>query len=305
MKPTGVHLLLTYKCNFECDHCFVWGGPHQEGTMRLAQIREILEQSKQLGTVEWVYFEGGEPFLYHAVLSEAVRLANQLGFRVGVVSNGYWATGVEDAMECLRPMAGLLQDLSISSDLFHAEESPSRQARNAEEAATKLGIPVEFISVARPELDNTASAVGQTPAEACTVMYRGRAAVKLGAAAAKTPWNRHTACPFENLRKPERVHVDPLGNVHLCQGISIGNVFRSSLERVCTAYSPEQHAIVEPLLLGGPAELVRRFELRHEPLYADACHLCYEARRSLRERFPEILAPDQVYGELSALPSPN
>jgi len=51
---------------------------------------------------------------------------------------------------------------------------------------------------------------------------------------------------------------------------------------------------------GGPAALVRRFETPHEASYADACHLCYETRHALRERFPEILAPDQVYGETDA-----
>ena len=67
MKLSGVHLLLTYECNFECDHCFVWGSPRQQGTLSPKQIPRVLEQSKQLGTVEWIYFEGGEPFLNHAV----------------------------------------------------------------------------------------------------------------------------------------------------------------------------------------------------------------------------------------------
>jgi hypothetical protein len=34
----------------------------------------------------------------------------------------------------------------------------------------------------------------------------------------------------------------------------------------------------------------------HEESYADACHLCYQARCALRARFPEILTPDQMYG---------
>ncbi|MFQ6004291.1 MAG: hypothetical protein ACE5OQ_02215, partial [Woeseia sp.] len=38
-KPlSGLHLLLTYACNYQCDHCFVWGGPWQSGTMTLATI---------------------------------------------------------------------------------------------------------------------------------------------------------------------------------------------------------------------------------------------------------------------------
>jgi hypothetical protein len=41
---------------------------------------------------------------------------------------------------------------------------------------------------------------------------------------------------------------------------------------------------------------VRRYELRHEETYADACHLCYESRKALRAQFPAILGPDQMYG---------
>ncbi len=35
MRLTSLHLILTYQCTFECDHCFVWGSPWQEGTMQL------------------------------------------------------------------------------------------------------------------------------------------------------------------------------------------------------------------------------------------------------------------------------
>jgi MoaA/NifB/PqqE/SkfB family radical SAM enzyme len=297
MKLTGVHLLLTYECNFECDHCFVWGSPRQQGTMSPEQVREVLEQSKRLGTVEWIYFEGGEPFLYHAELVEAVQRANRIGFRVGIVSNASWATTLGEAMARLEPLAGRVEDLSLSSDLYHADESPSPETRNAREAARKLGIPVDFITIERPDVQGPTAAIGQILAGESGVMHRGRAAAKLSGCVEKTPWNRFTACPFEDLREPERVHVDPLGNVHICQGISLGNVFRTSLDQICADYVPEEHPIVGPLLEGGPAALLRHFEIPHDGSYADACHLCYEARRALRDRFPEILTPDQVYGE--------
>ena len=78
MKLTGLHLLLTYECNFECDHCFVWSGPWHTGTMTLAGIEEILRQARDVGTIEWIYFEGGEPFLYHALLRRGVRRAAEI-----------------------------------------------------------------------------------------------------------------------------------------------------------------------------------------------------------------------------------
>jgi len=78
MKLSGVHILLTYQCTLECDHCFVWSSPWQSGTLTLEKLREALYQAKDLGTVEAIYFEGGEPFLYYALLLGGVREAARL-----------------------------------------------------------------------------------------------------------------------------------------------------------------------------------------------------------------------------------
>ncbi len=42
MKLEGLHILLTYQCTYECDHCFVWGSPWQTGTLTFEQIEKIL-----------------------------------------------------------------------------------------------------------------------------------------------------------------------------------------------------------------------------------------------------------------------
>lgn len=296
MVLSSLHLLLTYQCNLECEHCFVWSGPKQTGTMTLAIARRILKEAKHLGTIDWIYFEGGEPFLYYAMLVRCVRLASRMGFRVGIVSNGYWATDVEDAVECLKPFAGRVDDLSISSDPYHWSAGLSRLAENARAAAGKLGIPVGVIRIAAPEATGAAPSIGQLPAGESAVLYRGRAAVSLVGRARRHSWTEFTTCPHENLRDPARVHVDPFGHLHLCQGISIGGILDKPLKDVVQAYRPDSHPIVGPILAGGPAELVRRYRLPHEDGYADACHLCYEARRALRTEFPEILTPDQMYG---------
>jgi hypothetical protein len=297
MQLTGLHLLLTYQCTFECDHCFVWGSPRQTGVMTLENIHHILFQARELGTIKEIYFEGGEPFLFYAALLQAVQHAVGMGFHVGVVSNAYWATSLEDAAACLRPFVGLLQDLSVSSDLYHYDEMVSQQAQYASKAAEILGIPLGTISVAQPETPEATPASGQIPAgEAASVMYRGRAAAKLAGKANPQPWEIFTECPYENLRDPGRVHIDPMGYLHLCQGISIGNLYHRPLVDIIRRYDPNAHPITAALLAGGPVELVRRYNLPHRASYADACHLCYESRIALRCRFKEILAPDQMYG---------
>ncbi len=296
MKITGLHLLLTSQCNFECDHCFVWGSPRTTETMTLAQVRHVLQQGVELGTVKSIYFEGGEPFLYYPVLVKSVQEAHRLGFTVGIVSNAYWAIGVEEARAWLEPLAGLVDDLSVSSDLFHYDVKTSRQAANATQAAGDLGIPIGVISIARPEAEGAKKGTGQLPEGESGVMFRGRAADRLAPLAPHHPWTEFTECPHEDLREPGRVHVDPLGNLHVCQGIVIGNLFERSLRDICAEYASEAHAITGPLLAGGPVELVRRYSLPHRDEYADACHLCYESRRLLRSRFPSLLTPASMYG---------
>jgi MoaA/NifB/PqqE/SkfB family radical SAM enzyme len=295
MIITGLHLLWSYKCIYECDHCFAWGSPHQEGTFTLHELVEIFEQAEELGTIEWIYFEGGEPFLYYATLLRGIQRANKRGYKCGIVTNAYWATDENDAVETLGPFAGLIDDLSISSDLYHSDSVLDAQIRSAMSAAEQLGIPVGAITVAQPETDGTA-VKGQLPTGEIGVMYRGRATEKLIDQTGRQPWDGFTECPHEDLRDPGRVHIDPLGNVHLCQGLSIGNLFTVPLAKICETYDPDTHPIIGPLLAGGPVELVRRYDLPHEDGYADACHMCYEARRALRGRFPDVLTPDQMYG---------
>ncbi len=296
MPVTGLHLLLTYRCNFECDHCFVWGSPWQEGTMTLATVREILDQATAAGTIEWIYFEGGEPFLYYGALRQGVAMATAEGYRTGIVSNAYWATSREDAVNCLRPFRGLVQDLSISSDAYHWSEKYRLHIDHAVAAARELGIPVELISIAQPEDTHVAAGTGQIPPGESAVVFRGRAAAVLSGRADHHPWESFTECPFEDLAAPERVHLDAFGNVHVCQGISMGNVFERPLAEIFEGWEAEKHPVTGPLLAGGPAELARRSGMACRAGYADACHLCFEARRAMRDRQPAELGPDQMYG---------
>jgi len=77
----------------------------------------------------------------------------------------------------------------------------------------------------------------------------------------------------------------------------MGNLFERPLIEIVATYDPQAQPIVGPLLAGGPAALVERYQLPHEETYVDACHLCYTLRDALRERFPEVLGPGQMYGE--------
>jgi MoaA/NifB/PqqE/SkfB family radical SAM enzyme len=294
---SGLHLLLTYKCNYECDHCFVYSHPHAKGVMRIADVREILNEAERLGTLKWIYFEGGEPFLYYQTMLWGLREAKRRGFRTGIVTNSYWATSVEDAREWLRPVSEIgIDDLSISDDSFHYSETDENLAKYAHEAAIELGIPVGTITIEDPQKNLKEIKWKGKPVTAGSVQFKGRAVEKLTDGLPRKPWTEFDDCPDEDFTNPGRVHIDPFGYVHLCQGIALGNMKKTPLHDLIADYDPNTHPICAPLLQGGPAELVKKYDVEHEEDYIDACHLCYSARLKLRDRFPEILAPDGVYG---------
>lgn len=283
MVLTGLHLLLTYRCTHACDHCFVYGSPKARGTFTRKRMHEALAQARDVGSIEWIYFEGGEPFLFYPMMLEGLRAARALGFRAGVVTNAYWAETQDDAEMWLRPLKDLgLADLSLSDDAFHGEEGEGGPVGRALEAARALGMPARVISIPRPPAGEG-------------VRFRGRAADRLLEGVARQPASRLTRCPDEDLAAPGRVHLDAFGNVHLCQGLLLGKAWETPLVDLLARYDAPAHPIVGPLLRGGPAALAAEHGLDAGGGWADACHLCFEMRRRLRGRFPESLAPDGVY----------
>ena len=109
-------------------------------------------------------------------------------------------------------------------------------------------------------------------------------------------WQCFSACNREELVNPGRVHIDPFGNVHICQGLIIGNVYKSPLSQIMKTFEPTKHPIIGPLLDGGPAELARKYDVPHQEQFVDECHFCFLLRKTLIEKFPQHLAPNQVYG---------
>jgi len=295
---TGIHVLLTLKCTNECEHCFLHCGPSREATFTIGQLRTFIRQAEQLGTVTTVYFEGGEPFLFYPLLLEGLRMVRAAGFEVGIVTNGYWATSVEDALHWLRPIRDLgIVDFSVSDDEFHRFDKNDRSAAYARQAAQQLGIPTGTICIEPPSVSPQAAEGGRgKPVVGGGVLFKGRAAEKLTAELPVRPREELTTCPHEDLLSPERVHVDAYGNVHLCQGLSIGNLWEKPLSELVRSYDAQEHPIAGPLLRCGPIGLVKEHELVMSANYVDECHFCYAARKALLPRFPQYLAPKEVYG---------
>lgn len=304
--PTGmplqsVHIVLTYRCIYECDHCFLHCGPNQPGSMTLAELEGLLEQADAIEGVDKVFFEGGEPMLYYPLVLRGLELAQQLGLEAGMVTCGYFATTVPDGEMWLRPLrAAGLDTLEVSMDRLHGEGDAHAHARNLADAGRNLGMDVSIISVCDPrEMECAESTPPRTGEEPTPALLRGRAAHQLVDGLELGHHGDFNECPSEDLEAPTRVHVDPYGNVHVCQGILVGNVWETSLAQIVRSYEPREHPVLGPLIEGGPSALAEMTGVGVGNHYATECHACYEIRRALR-RDPDhrrVLGPNQVYGE--------
>jgi len=150
----GVHFILTYQCNFKCDHCFLCCGPGSRGTFSLNQVKAVLQELQKIKTIEEVCFEGGEPFLFYPLLLECIKLAHNKGFKTAIETNTYWATNEEDAELWLRPLhRSGLSKLEVSDDTFHHGEEVDNTAKRAFSAAQKLGMKVHTICIDKPRIE--------------------------------------------------------------------------------------------------------------------------------------------------------
>jgi hypothetical protein len=310
---TGIHFLVTYRCTYACDHCFVWGSPDADQTMTLAQLTSVIDQAAACGVTD-VYFEGGEPTLAYPIVLAAAKRARERGLDFGIVSNCFWATSREDARVWLEPFVELgISDLSLSSYAYFVEDADEERLRNGMLAAQDLGLPAGVLEVGAPAcLDIPGLCMG----DASEVMYKGRAAVALAPGRETRPPETLVTCPHEDFADPGRAHLGPEGELQLCQGISAGNVFaggdgpasadelaaprHGGLAAVLASYDPLTRPVIRELMAGGPWALARA--AGHTPrlsLYADECHLCYEVRAAMRAagRHPEVLTPGQCYAE--------
>jgi hypothetical protein len=293
-----IHFLLTYRCNFECEHCFLYCSPWSEGTFTIQQVEDVLEDALKIGTIDTIYFEGGEPTLYYSLLVESIRRANQKGFKVGMVSNAYGALAEEDAHLLLDPLveAGL-SELAVSNDEFHFGDVGDNPASIAEKVGQDLNLISYAICIDPPEVieNPDPESKGQSVIGG-GAMFRGRAADQLTEGLPLRPWKEFVECPHEELVNPSRVHVDSFGNIHICQGISIGNFWERPLSEIMADYKAEDHPICGPLIRKGPAGLIGELNLTPAEGYVDECQACFFLRRGLMDRYPDVLTPRQVYG---------
>ena len=141
MKFTHLGFIMTNKCNAACKICCFSCSPRGNLTLDGGAIKEYLKQAADMGTFKTVGFSGGEAILHFDQLKECTARARDFGFRVTLVTNGFWGRDYAKGLSMMTELveAGL-KSVSFSVDKFHQEFVPVETLINAMNICESLEI---------------------------------------------------------------------------------------------------------------------------------------------------------------------
>jgi hypothetical protein len=140
MPNAVLGIFLSNKCNISCRHCGTRSGPHEKQALHITPLlADIASLSSEV--IKAIHISGGEPFLYPYQLSAIGNLCAAKELYFAINTNGFWGRNPDIAKSTLIRIPGL-NELFISTDIYHNEYLDLETIRNCCVAASELHIRV-------------------------------------------------------------------------------------------------------------------------------------------------------------------
>jgi hypothetical protein len=279
--------------------------------MELEKARSYVREARILST-EIVCVTGGEPMLYVPFVKEIVSECNRLSIpEIWLFTNGFWAHNTSRAREMTENLKALgLTKVFLSVDVFHQSYIPIKSIENAIKASLKADLEVcidarfidqphknnRYNSATRSHLASLGSLISSIEITKMQPLFVGRAAETLSKHVKKKPLLKvlEEECPGAwsggTLRSPLGADVDEFGFVTICPGLSIGNTYATPLRKILEEYDYRNDSVIAALYdtgIKGLMGLASKNGFVPKEAYVSGCHFCYEARKFLRDIFPD------------------
>ncbi len=245
-------------------------GPERQEEVPIEKALNWISEIGRSKSVEVISLTGGEPFVNLNKLEELTNLAKEWDLLVNVVTNAFWSKNYSHAIKIVKRLRGVTH-LSISTDIFHSENVPLENIKNASVAALDNGLEVALSICLKPNdnfIDRLKNALGNELFDKLLVVpqhihYIGMAE-DLNFDEAKEPIKKLLPMACGNLSMPFILYD---GTVMACCGdvilkpdlypsLTLGNVDHISLEQILT--EADQNYLIHALRLWGPSGLLKR-----------------------------------------------
>lgn len=316
---TGITWITTYDCDLSCRHCFfdtTKTGRYMDPKM----VEMVLSELKYTDKMFWQHLSGGEIFLNPDMLFEIISILRKYFDKsIGISTNGNWYGSLERVDNILAKIKDLgVTGICVSADGFHTSDTNIGIQSELVDAIEKAGMNGHSWIVQTMLEKNVHNAEIENPVhKGIADKVKGHTSLPLAptfvrsigkGSRVNSPKKEripHKPCmdmckclgtrsPFN----PAMVWIDPYGNVMICYGIVIGNVYNQSINQILENYRPDMNEVLESLSSGGTYgmyQLAKKYNKNIPEYYYDGCDLCYTARSALMDVFPQILSPLECY----------
>ena len=144
--PSTVVLLVTYACNFVCDHCVTTSHPKAEWGLPFETIARVIREMAEM-RVRHLWISGGEP-LVRDDLFDIIDLAKGRGLQVHLSTNGSLVERNRErlARAKLASIFTSVDGLEEANDRFRRHQGAFKKTFRALELFQEMGVQVRLVN---------------------------------------------------------------------------------------------------------------------------------------------------------------
>jgi len=305
-----VEFLTTYHCTGKCVHCSVGEKLNKTGMTKVDPKRagEVLEGLSKRFALKSVMVFGGEPLLYPETTAAILKAAADCGVeKRELITNGYFSKNLAKINDVANKLidAGVTRIL-LSVDAFHEETIPSDTVANFADAILDTGFQEIYLHPAWLESRDAKNDynfettqilarfddLGLEITEGNVVRPEGYAKVNLCEYFVKGCYDKEQGCgdsPYTD--RPDDVRtlsITPDGEVQVCGGFTIGNIYKDPIEKILDRYNPTKDRVMNALLKGGLKGLAQYAENKGLSINLDDYYTGEEACEDIRTQLAKL-----------------
>ena len=273
-----IEFIVTKRCSGHCKHCSVITADKNPDSSyeNFIKLKEAVLFVLNKFSVESLMTYGGEPLLYPEIttqlhqIGQSYRISNQ-----ELITNGYFSKNINKIESVVNELIKSgVNRIFLSVDSFHQEHIPIEFVEPFIKSVLNVGFsnimlhPSWLIS---PNSDNeynnkTKDILNNLQKKFDTDVSYGNVIVPAGASRKKfiqyyknVELDLSIRCgeiPYTNpLTNISNLRFLPNGDVNICRGLCIGNIFSDSMNSIFERYDPFCNSIMSMMLKGGVKNL--------------------------------------------------